>query len=558
MNLPVLWRLPRRLRILLFTLLLLVAFGAALGLWLQFTLLAMPPPAFAERHPIPQTDLNPYGANFFLEREVEAWKRERTLSMARSAGMAWARQQFPWGEIEPARGEFDWDKYDDLVALYRRNGIQIIARLDSPPRWARTNPSGTGSSGPPDNFDDYGDFVEAFARHYRGQIYYFQIWNEPNLAREWNDAPIDPAAYVKLLKIAYTRAKAVDPNIRILTAGLSITLGEPYPKGEGVYRNMNDLLFLEQMYQAGAKDWFDILSANAFGLGSPPEDPPDPNKLNFQRVVLERAVMEKYDDANKAVWINEYGWNAAPASIPDSRLIWGRVTEEQQADYTLRGIAYARQNWPWVGVICTWFFRQVGDISLNNPEYFFRMVDVDFTPRPLFARLSGAASAAPVAQPGAYEETNSALQYSGAWNPNFDSQAQAGQEILSSDRNARVVLQFWGEGIDLLVHKSPPGGRLIVTLDGSTVNSLPRDANGRSYVELAEAHEQWQVVVPVARNLNRGQHRLEMSVVGNVNLDGFLIPRVDPIAPPWAVIAPSALAGLASLILLMGEFKKRK
>jgi len=45
--------------------------------------------------------------------------------------------------------------------------------------------------------------------------------------------------------------------------------------------NHNDLVFLEQIYQAGGGDYFDILSANAFGLDRPPEDPPDPAVLTF-------------------------------------------------------------------------------------------------------------------------------------------------------------------------------------------------------------------------------------------------------------------------------------
>jgi hypothetical protein len=57
--------------------------------------------------PIANTDVNPYGANFFLAREVEPWKRERTAEMAEQAGLGWAKQQFSWAEIEPLRkGEF--------------------------------------------------------------------------------------------------------------------------------------------------------------------------------------------------------------------------------------------------------------------------------------------------------------------------------------------------------------------------------------------------------------------------------------------------------------------
>src|SRR5512140_1841110 len=176
MELLVTRRIPRRLRISFLALLALASLVAALALFLFSTVLAAPPPPFTPRRTIPYTDVNPYGANFFLEREVEVWKRERTLSMATTAGIRWARQQFPWEEIEPSPGEFEWDKYDDIVSLYRKNGMQIIARLDRPPLWARRSASGSGASGPPDDFNTYGDFVDAFVQHYRGQISYIQIW----------------------------------------------------------------------------------------------------------------------------------------------------------------------------------------------------------------------------------------------------------------------------------------------------------------------------------------------------------------------------------------------
>ncbi|RIK33773.1 MAG: hypothetical protein DCC52_02425 [Chloroflexi bacterium] len=181
-----------RLRFIFFVCAALLCFGGAIGAFLFSVYLTPPPLAFQPRRAFPNTDVNPYGANFFLEREVEAWKRERTVQMAREAGIGWARQ----------------------------------ARLDRPPQWARVNASGTGSSGPPDDFELYGKFVREFVKRYQNKINYLQIWNEPNLGREWNDAPIDPVAYTRLLKIAYENAKAVSPNVYILSAPLAITLGE--------------------------------------------------------------------------------------------------------------------------------------------------------------------------------------------------------------------------------------------------------------------------------------------------------------------------------------------
>ncbi len=336
---------------------------------------------------IPHTDVNPHGANFFLDREVEPWKQEKTLEMARAAGIGWIKQQFSWEEIEPQRGEFDWAKYDHIVALAEQYDMEIIARLDRPPAWAR--PSNPLPASPPDNLADYGRFVYEFVRHYRGRVRYVQIWNEPNLTAEWGFQRVDAVAYTRMLQVAYLRAKEADPDVIVLSAPLAITLEDASMRG-----NHNDLVFLEQMYQAGAGSYFDILSANAFGLDRPPEDPPAPDVLNFRRVELQRAVMEKYGDADKPVWINEYGWNAAPASFPEELLTWKRVSEEEQADYTVRGIAWAREHWPWLGVVNIWYFRQVGDVPPDRAAYYFALVDPEFNPRPVYEALRQATQSA--------------------------------------------------------------------------------------------------------------------------------------------------------------------
>lgn len=348
--------------------------------------------------PIPHTSVNPYGANFFLDREVEHWKQERTLEMARAAGVGWIKQLFAWEEIEPlSKGEFDWAKYDRIVGLAEQYGMQIIARLDRPPDWTRQASTDGGSrfkTRPPDDLADYGDFVFEFVGRYKGRVRHIQIWNEPNLTAEWGFQRVDAVAYTRLLEIAYRRAKEADPDVVVLSAPLAITLEDASMRG-----NHNDLIFLEQMYQAGAGDYFDILSANAFGLDLPPEDPPDPYVLNFRRVELQRQIMERYGDKNKPIWINEYGWNAPPASFPRNLLTWESVTEAEQAEFTVRGIAWAREHWPWLGVVNIWYFRQVGDVPPDRPAYYFALVDPEFNPRPVYLALQAATEeAAPLGQ----------------------------------------------------------------------------------------------------------------------------------------------------------------
>ncbi len=496
---------------------------AVLGL-LAYILYPAFHPAPQERavHPrrtIPNTDLNPFGANFFLEREVEAWKREETVRMAREAGIGWARQQFIWAEIEPQPGQFRWEKYDAIVDLCLSYGLQVIARLDGAPNWSRQDNSLPGR--PPDDLNDYGEFVYRFVSHYRGRVRYVQIWNEPNLYIEWGNRPVDPAGYVAMLKLAYLRAKEADPNVYVLSAPLAITLGEPHPE-PGKWRAMNDLQYLEEMYKAGAAPYFDILSANAFGMDRPPDDPPSPDKLNFARVRLQREIMERHGDGDKPIWFGEYGWNAAPESFPPQALIWKRVSEEEQASYTIQGIEYARTHWPWAGVFNIWYFRQVGDISPDDAGYYFRMVDVDFIPRRVYFAVKDRAARLSEAGPGYYEETNPAVVAApGEWLARIVPQA-SGQSVLVGERaGSSLTFTFRGGEVYLIAWCGPEGGRLLATLDGENIAGLLTDDRGRSYIELYDAKVQSKSFLIVRDATPRRRTlRLTVSDLTNPESDG--------------------------------------
>ncbi|MDE3091144.1 MAG: hypothetical protein KGJ80_17350, partial [Chloroflexota bacterium] len=266
--------------------------------------------------------------------------------------------------------------------------------------------------------------------------------------------------------------------------------------------------------------------------------------------------------------INEYGWNASPPDFPEDKLIWGRVTEQQQADYTVRGIRDARDRWPWIGVFNVWYFRQVGDIPPDRSDYYFRMVDIDFTPRLVYLRLKEAATFPVVAQPGLYEETNPAVELSGPagdprgyWQPYLNPRSSAGSEVVTRQPGARATIKFWGDGIDLIMRRGPTLGRAWVTLDGQKVPGLPLDANGNSFVELSSPNDEFQVHVPVARDLTRGTHTVEVVVgqSGEVSLDGFVVSADGLHEFPWEQAGAFA-AGLivAAALLAVSLLRSRR
>ncbi len=212
-------------------------------------------PATDDMAPVAHTGVNPFGVNVFLEQEVEESEIRRTLQMIKEAGFGWVKQQVLWSEIEiPTKGTYvdtkngvhnTWAKYDRIVDLVNEYGLNLIARLDTSPAWARKGVDKIET--PPDDFDDYGDFVYQIVSRYKGRVKYYVIWNEPNTSFEWGNRQVSARDYVRLLKTAYLRAKQADPDVVILAAALAPTI-------EVSDRAINDVMFLQQMYDAGAKD----------------------------------------------------------------------------------------------------------------------------------------------------------------------------------------------------------------------------------------------------------------------------------------------------------------
>ncbi|MBI5668706.1 MAG: cellulase family glycosylhydrolase [Chloroflexi bacterium] len=356
-----------------------------------------PQPNTAPDVPIQHVDVSPYGVNTFLQNEVEPSKRERQVQMIAEAGFRWIRQQFPWEDIEiHGRGDFDdrrnvdavgvisaWDKYDNIVDLAEKYGLNIMARLDNPPAWTHANPD-IGEKAPPDDVQDVVNYAVAVAERYKGRLYYYQIWNEPNIYPEWGNQAVNPEAYTDLLCRTYTALKAVDPAIVVISGPLSPTVSLSA-------ENLNDFIFLQRMYDAGAGKCFDVMSAQGYGFYSGPTDRRlRPMTLTYARHIYIRDIMVANGDAHKPIWISEAAWNAQPEDPTIVQIQYGNfgiVSEEQAARYMPLAYQRAQAEWPWVGVIFYWFFKQEDDSRRNQASYYFRMVEPDFTPLPVYESM---------------------------------------------------------------------------------------------------------------------------------------------------------------------------
>jgi hypothetical protein len=483
--------------------------------------------------PVAHAGVNPFGVNVFLEQEVDPAKRELAVAMAHEAGFRWLRQEFPWEDIEiHGKGDFEdrrhepyrsaWEKYDHIVELAEQYDMELIVRLSNPPAWTRAAGDAGGTYAPPDNLDNYGDFVEAVVERYKGRARYFQIWNEPNIYPEWGEATISPEAYVELLKVGAERVRAVDPDAVIISGALASTIdldGISVPS-----HNFNDLTFLQRMYDAGAAPYFDVLAMQGYGLWSGPTDRRmNPRVINFSRPRFVRDVMVRNGDAAKAIWISEMNWNAVPDEIADKR--YGQVALQQQADYLPMAYQRLQREWPWLGVANTWYLKRATDAWEQNgqPEAYFRLLAPDFTPQPVYDRIKAyTASITPTLYAGHHQEDHWALNYGGTWETIDDSDAELGQFSQTSDPQAALTYQFQGSDLILVAPKGPGMGRWLVEVDGrerARINleaSAPASAISTSVVRSMDSNQSHQVVLRPELDANG-------EIVGPVAVDGLIV-----------------------------------
>lgn len=541
-----------------------------LGALIQLSI-SGPRPELAPDAVTAHVDENPYGVNTFLQLEPDPENVRRSLAMMRDAGIGWARQQFPWEDIEiHARGDFEdrrngpgisaWDKYDRIVTLAWDHQVQLLVRLDDPPAWAYADPEAAGAQkGPPDDLDAYGDFVAAVVGRYCGRVRYYQIWNEPNIYPEWGEADVDPAGYAALLKLAAARARAACDDVVIVSAALA-------PTTEPGGRNMHDLRYLEALYAAGWQDDFDILAAQAFGLWTGPGDQRlSEDRTNFVRPLLLRDIMVRNDDARKPVWISEFGWDSPPGGLDAP---YGRVDERRRAEYTRQAYQRIAAEWPWIGTSFLWFFRRPSYEWHTRPEGYFRIVEPDWRTTPTYTELAGLALQVPPLRRGRHGPGHFALGYTGPWR---DNPREGPLEQRIGTETAELQLAFVGNGFELALLPPPaPQGGLATAADSEAAPAIdsaatPADAEGLQpqgsaapelFLVLDGAYE---TVRPEARGdryvlsragLDAGEHVLILRVdAGEAWLDEIRILADDPASP----LLPfwRALAGLALALLLL-------
>jgi hypothetical protein len=289
------------------------------------------------------------------------------ISKVKDMGFGWVKQQVEWKHFEPSKGSYQFEALDPIVNTAKGAGVKVLFSVVNGPVWSR--PGGDLSvAGPPNNPQDFADFLGALASKYCGSsVKAIEVWNEQNLHYEWGNQKIQPAAYMNLLKPAYQRIKKVCPSMIVVSGALTPT-GAPLPKA------MDDYAYLEGMYKNGLKNYSDAIGAHPSGFNVAPSVPGGQAACDF--ITTQGSafrgpcntkhhswsfyatlngyyrIMKKYGDGKKKIWPTEFGWASGWTGAPGYNYADDNTLEEQ-AKWTVEAYQLMKK-WGFVGVAFLW------------------------------------------------------------------------------------------------------------------------------------------------------------------------------------------------------------
>lgn len=206
---------------------------------------------------------------------------ELLIKRVKDANIKWIREDFRFSYICQDKDSYRFSRYDSLVDIAGKNGIDILPILQ-----AYDNEIGKNRSELVPIYkhpEVWRKYVRETVKRYHHKLKYWEIWNEQD-GGFWKPAP-NVAQYVSLLKIAYEEIKAIDMECKVIVGGLCSWNGD----------------YLQAMYNEGAKGYFDIVAVHPYNFG------PDVNLMMRRKRYELLDVIKKHETKNIPVWITEFG-----------------------------------------------------------------------------------------------------------------------------------------------------------------------------------------------------------------------------------------------------------
>lgn len=248
------------------------------------------------------------------------------VGVMQSAGMSWVKTQVRWHRGDGAGG------VSGIINDAHANGLRVLLTV-------------VGFSG---EMGDYETYTTEFAA-YLGQLATLgpdaiEVWNEPNLTREWPAGAISGASYTRMLSKAYNAIKSANGNVMVISAAPAPTGFYGGCSGNGC----DDLPFIQQMRAAGAASYMDCIGAHYNeGIISPDQRTGDPRGGHYTRYFF--GMLDTYYNAfggARKVCFTELGYLSPEGlgGLPGPFAWAQNTTAAQHAEWLGRAASLARNS----------------------------------------------------------------------------------------------------------------------------------------------------------------------------------------------------------------------
>jgi len=314
------------------------------------------------------------------------------LDAAVDLGMGWVKQQVDWNSIEVAPEEYHWGELDRFVEQAQARRLTIMLSVARAPGFSRAEP--VEEDGPPTDFTIFHRFMLALSSRYTGRVAAYELWNEPNLRREWRGHDLSAAKFVELIAQGASGVRQGDPGAVVISGALGVTGID-----DGI-NAMADRVYLRAMIAAGAGNFVDAIGAHPYAAANPPDERAadashkatgynnHPSFFFLDTLEDYHAILTEAG-SDKPIWITEFGWPSVDGFGDVNTTGWDyarEVTEKDQAAYLRRAIELRRER-PWLGPMMIWNLNVAWLFGPGRPESAYSLIRPDGSLRPAYKQL---------------------------------------------------------------------------------------------------------------------------------------------------------------------------
>ena len=260
-----------------------------------------------------------------LGGQVTSVSSPRAINAMRQAGMTWLKIQVKYSRGSPP------DLHSKIQEVHGHGFKILISAVGYPEELGR------GGAG----------FVSDFA-HWLGRVAAWgadaiEVWNEPNLDREWPQGQISGTAYANMLRSAYQQIKNANPNVLVISAA-------PAPTGAAIEgRVVPDNTWLREVVAAGGVEYMDCVGVHYNeGIVPPSQSTGDPRGDDYYTRYFYSGMLVGYLSIipDRPLCFTEMGYVTSQGYGPlPSGFAWGaKTTVQQQADWLAQAAILASNS----------------------------------------------------------------------------------------------------------------------------------------------------------------------------------------------------------------------